>query len=96
MMRFTGNLSLSIIGRMLGFDTWITLYNSASSTMRRNSKERERIMQILYLRSVDENRQAPPLSQRPGYREAKEQSRNLQKEKREQLAPFIAESERKR
>ena len=26
-----------------------------------------------YLRSVDENRQAPLLSQRPGYREAKEQ-----------------------
>ena len=53
-------------------------------------------MHILYLRSVDENRQAPPLSQRPGYREAKEELTNLQTEKREQLAPFIPVSERKR
>ena len=36
-------------------------------------------MHILYLRSVDENKQAPHQSQRPGYLEAKEQLRNLQK-----------------
>ena len=29
--------------------------------------QRERYMNLLYLRSVDENRQAPPLSQRSGY-----------------------------
>ena len=94
MMRFEGNPSLSIIRRVFVFDTWITLYSSENSTMRRNSKERN--LHILYLRSVDESRQAPPLSQRPGYREAKEQLRNLPKEKREQLALFITESERKR
>ena len=54
MMRLTGNLSLSISGRMLGFDTWITLYNSVSSTMRRNNK-RERNMHILHQRSVDDD-----------------------------------------
>ena len=48
-------------------------------------QQRERNMQKLYLRSVDDNKQAPPLSQRPGYWEAKEQLRNLQMEKREQL-----------
>ena len=49
-------------------------------------------MHILYLRSVDENRQAPPLSQRPGFREAEEKF----KEKRARLALLIPVSERKR
>ena len=94
MIRFEGNLSLSIIRRVFVFDNWNTLYSSVSSTLRRNSKERN--MHILYSRSVDESGQAPLLSQRPGYREAKEQLRNLPKEKREQLALIITESERKR
>ena len=38
-MRLTCTLSLSVIGRMLGFDTWIALYNSVSSTMRRSNSE---------------------------------------------------------
>ena len=46
-------------------------------------QQRERNMHILYLRSVDDNKQAPPLSQRRGYQEAKEQLRNFHKEKRE-------------
>ena len=41
MMRLTGNLSLSITGRMLGFDTWITVYISVPTTMRRNSTDKE-------------------------------------------------------
>ena len=94
MMRLTGNLSLSTNGLMLGFDTRMTLYNSVSSTLRRNSNEKS--MQKRNLRSVDEDKQAPPLSQRPGYRDAKEQLRNLKKEKREQVVPFIPVSERKR
>ena len=57
-------------------------------------QQRERNMHILYSRSVDENRQAPPLSQRRGYPEAKEKIMNLQKEKREQRASFISVSER--
>ena len=43
-------------------------------------QQRERIMQKNDVRSVDENEQAPPLSLRPGYREAKEQLSNSQKE----------------
>ena len=66
-------------GRMLGFDTWITLYISVSTAMRRSSNERN--MHILCLRSVDENKQAPLLSQRPGYQEAKEKLMIVQKEK---------------
>ena len=48
MMRFTGNLSLPITGRTHGFDCWITLYNSVSTTMRRNSKEKERCTYFIY------------------------------------------------
>ena len=48
MMRFTCNLIVPIIGRMLGFDTWITLYNSVSSTMRRNSKEKDVCTYFIY------------------------------------------------
>ena len=87
MMRLTGNLSLSKIGRMLVFDIWITLYNSVFSTKRR--KQRERNVHILFSRSVDKNRQAPLLSQRPRYWEAKELSRNLQTEKRELTTSFF-------
>ena len=68
-IRSTGNLSLPIPGRTHGLHTWITLYISVSTTMRRNRKERD--MNLLYLRSVDENRQASPPSQRPGYRKAR-------------------------
>ena len=48
-------------GSTHGFDTWITLYFSGSTTMRCNSKEKEICTYFI---------QAPPLSQRPGYREA--------------------------
>ena len=51
-------------------------------------QQRESTINVLYLRSVDENRQAPPLSQRPGYWEAKKESINLQKARREELAPI--------
>ena len=60
--------------------------------MRRNSKAKN--MNLLYLRSVVENRQAPPLSQRPVYGEAYKELVNLQKERREQPAPFIPVGER--
>ena len=59
-------------------------------------QQREIHMHILYLRSVDENRQPPPLLRRPGYREAKEKLKKPTKEKREQLALFIPVSERTR
>ena len=64
--------------------------------MRRNSNKNEIYIFIFKLRSVDENRQAPLLSQRPGYLEAKEKLRNLQKERREHFALFSQKGERKR
>ena len=59
-------------------------------------QQRERNMHKFYLRSVGENRQAPLLSQRPRYREVKEQSINLQKEEKRKIVPFIPDSDRKR
>ena len=46
-------------------------------------QQRERNMHILYLRSVDDNQQAPPLSHRPGYREANEQFRHFYTRRKE-------------
>ena len=45
--------------------------------------QRERCVNLLHLRSVDENKQAPPLWQRPGFREAKKELSNLQKSEKE-------------
>ena len=79
------------MGSILGSHcTFQYLYHNATQ------QQRERNMHMLYSRSVEENRQAPPLSQRPGYREAKKLLINLQKENRKQLAPFNPVSERKR
>ena len=79
MLRFTGNLSLSVTGRMLGFDTWITLYISVSTTMPRKSKEKEICTYFIcaVLTKTDRHH-----LYRRGYREAKEQLPNLQVEKR--------------
>ena len=41
MMRFTGNLSLPITGRTCGFDNWIILYISTSTTMHRNRRDKD-------------------------------------------------------
>ena len=51
--------------------------------------QRERKMSLLHLRSVDGNKQAPPLSQRPGCREATKELSNLQKARREEQVDFI-------
>ena len=40
-------------------------------------QQRERHMHIHHLRRVDENKQAPPLSQKPVYREVREQLRKV-------------------
>ena len=48
MMRFTENLSLPMIGRMLGFDARISLYTSVSPTVRRISKENELCTNSIY------------------------------------------------
>ena len=80
-MRPTGNLSLPTIGRTHGSGTWTTSCISTSTTKQRN--RRERFVNLFELRSVDENKQAPPPWQRPGYWEAKKELLNLQKSKRE-------------
>ena len=53
-------------------------------------------MQTLYLRSVDDKKQAPPLSQRPGYWEAKEQKKNFSNGEKRTTSSFYPLSERKR
>ena len=55
--------------------------------MRRNSNEKN--MNLLVLRSVDENKQAPPLSKRPSDEE-------IYKGKKKTTGPFHPVSERKR
>ena len=53
-------------------------------------------MNLLHLQSVDENKQAPLLWQRPGYQEAKKELSNLQKSKREEQVPYVQVCDRKR
>ena len=60
-------------------------------------EQRSRYHSLLYLRSVDEDRQAAPLSLRPGHQEAKIALVDMQKQSRQDLGiPFIPISERKR
>ena len=92
MMRSTGNLSLLFIGRMHGSGIWTALCISTSSTMRRNRGER--YVNLLHIRSVDENKQAGPLWQR--YREAKKELSNLHKSKRGEQVPCIQKCDRRR
>ena len=82
-----------------GSDVWVryldhiahfSIYHNATQ------QQRESHMNLFYSRSVAENRQAPPLSQRPGYWEAKKEWINPQKARREELAHFIPISERQR
>ena len=52
---------------------------------------------ILYLRSVNEDKQAPPLPQRPGYQDAKKALVDVQKQVRQECGiPSIQEVERQR
>ena len=57
----------------------------------------ERYKNLLYVRVVDENEQAPPPPQRPGYQDAKEAFVDMQKQSRQDLGiPFVPISERTR
>ena len=58
--------------------------------------QREKHVNLLHLRSLDENKQAGPLWQRPVYREAKKELSKLHKSKREEQLPYIPVSDRKR
>ena len=60
-------------------------------------EQRSRHHNLLYLRSVDEDRQSPPWSTRPGYQEAKNALVEMQRQSRQDLGiPFISKRERQR
>ena len=48
-------------------------------------EQRGRYHNLIYLRGVDEDRQAPPLSERPGYNEAKAALVEMQKQSRQDV-----------
>ena len=76
--------------RYLDHVVHINIYHNATQP------QRERAVNLLHLRSVGENEQAPLLWQRPGYREAKKDVSTLQKSKREKQVPCITVSDTKR
>ena len=81
---------------MLGWDTWTTLHKLISLVKRRKNKEVDTTI-CFYLRSVDEDRQAPPSATRPAYQEAKTASVKMQRQSRQDLGiPFIPKSEWRR
>ena len=60
-------------------------------------EQRNRYNHLIYLRSVDEERQAPRLPTRPGYQEAKTALFEMQRQSRQDLGiTFITKSERRR
>ena len=80
-------------------DAWVRyLDHIVHFNIHRNAPQpqRERYVNLLHLRGVDENKQTGPLWQRPGYWEAKKDVSNLQKSKREGRVPYIPVSDRKR
>ena len=92
--RSAGNLSLL----MKWSDAWVryldhivhfNIYHNATQP------QRERKVNLLRYRSVDENKQAPRLCQRQGHREAKKELSNQQKSKREEQVLYISVSDRK-
>ena len=77
------------------WDTWIILRTLISHKKRRKSKDRNE--NLLFLRSAIDEKQGLPLTQRPGYKEAKNVLIDMQKFSRKDLGvQFIRKSERKR
>ena len=79
--QFAHNLSDAWVRYLDHLVKFIIYHNSTQ-------QQRERHKNLLYLRSVDENRLAPPLPQRPGYQEANEQPRSLQKGEKRTISSF--------
>ena len=95
MMRLTGSLSLPKIWS----DAWVRYldHNAQNDISHKAAQEQRSKYTIYYLRSVDEDRQAPPLSARPGYQEAKTALVEMQRQSRQHLGiTFIPKSERRR
>ena len=72
-------------------DAWVrhSDHNAQIDISHKAPHERwERYKNPLYLRSVDENKQAPLPPQRPGYQDAKKASIDLQKQTRQDLGIF--------
>ena len=77
-------------------DAWDRYLNHFSVHHNATQPQRERYMNLLHLRSVDENKQAPPLWQRPGYWKANKELSNPQMSKGEEQVLCFPISERKR
>ena len=92
--RPTGSLSMPLIGQMLGWDTWTILQKSTPPMQRRTCKG---IDTTIYLRSVNEDMQAPPPPQRPGDQDAKKALVDVQKQARQDCGvTFISRVARQR
>ena len=79
-------------------DAWVRyLDHIVQFNIYRNApqSQRERYVNLLHVRSVDENKQAPPLWQRPRHREAKKEVSNRQMSREEQVLS-IQVSDRRR
>ena len=76
------------------WDTWTILQKSTPPIQRRTCKG---IDTTIYLRSVNEDKQAPPLPQRPGYQDAKKALVEMHKQVRQDCGvTFISKVERQR
>ena len=85
---------MPLIGQMLGWDTWTILQILTSLIQRRTCKG---IDTTIHLRSVNEDKQAPPPPQRPGYQDAKKALVDMHKQVRQDCGvTFISIVERQR
>ena len=95
--RPTGGLSLPLICRMLGWDTWTILQKKIDISHTAPHLQRNRYNKLFYLRSVDEDKRAPPLQQRPGYQGAKKALVDMHKQvPQDYRVTFIRKVERQR
>ena len=87
----TGSPGWSMSGQMLGWDTQTILQRWTSPIQRRTHKGKD----TTTLRSVNEDKQAPPQPQRPGYQDAKKALDEMQRQARQEFGiPFTPKAER--
>ena len=78
-MRSTGNPNKTLVGQTL-FVRYLDHIAQIDI-----HEQRGRYHNLIYPQSMDEDRQAPPLSRRPGYEEAKTALAELQKQSRREM-----------
>ena len=93
--RPAGSPTWSMSG-LLGWGTW-TIVQKIDISHTTPHSQRERYNNLLYLRSVSEDKQPPLLPQRPGYQDAKKALVDMHKLVRQDCGvPFIPKVERHR